>query len=225
MKKLSFLFALMLFIAAQAKSQFLVGGNMSITSQNHISKSAIDETKSTLTTATILPRFGFITGNNWVGFEAGVTTLKLENPDFNNENSTDKLNLISISPFYRFIKKPTENMGIWLEAQGGVSFGSEKYNDEEISEYNGFSLGIRPGIIFYIGNHLSFEASFGRVGYNQIKVTSKANSDISETSSKLGFSLNNNNVDQLVNALLLQDEINISLPQGTGFMFGANWMF
>ncbi|MFN0215966.1 MAG: hypothetical protein ACKVT2_17030 [Saprospiraceae bacterium] len=201
----------------QANAQFLVGGNVGFSSMKETEEFGTDKEESKTTFVTVIPRLGYVFGNKWAGIDVGMTSVKSEFPDFQGGTTEDKLNLISISPFFRCIKKPTDNMGIWLEAQAGAAFGKDEEDGREENKYSIIHAGIRPGVIFYVGNNLTFEASFGRLGFNQTTVKDADNSDSKTTTSRFGLDLNNNNF----NIGILGESLSIT----SGFLFGVNWTF
>lgn len=215
MKNLITFCTLFLFgLSTQLNAQFLVGGNIGFNTSKNTSERGSDESESKSTIISVIPRLGYVFGDNWAGLDAGVMNMKSESPGFPSGTDENTANLISITPFFRHIQKPTENFGIWIEAQAGAAFGKTQNNGEDDAKISAFGAGIRPGVIFFIGEHLSFEASFGRLGFNQTTVTDANDSDIKDTTSEFGLSLNNNG-------------IGIS-PLGvisSGFTFGVNWMF
>jgi hypothetical protein len=79
-------------------------------------------------------------------------------------------------------------------------------------------------VIFYIGDKLSFEASFGRLGFSQTTVEDAEDSDYKVKTSEVGFSANNNGVD-LAPLYFFDNEEPQFLKFNSGFMFGVNLMF
>lgn len=162
-----------------------------------------------------MPRLAYASGNLWYGLDAGVTLIN-EKDDFGGTPDEYKTTIASVSPFIRYTKRPVDNFGIWIEGQAGASFGGEKDNDgNKTAEYSGFNVGARPGVIFFIGDHLSFEASFGRLGYTSFTVTNPNESREKETISQAGLMLNSNS--------LILDETALSISNA--FQFGVNWLF
>jgi len=215
-------FALALFFMSAAtilQAQFLVGGQLGFNSSKFKEQDGNSTEESTLTTTTVIPRLGFAFGNMWAGLDVGITSAVSKEPTFSGGTDEDKATSTNIGGFLRFIKKPTDNMGIWAEVQAGAGFGKSTNNGQDDAKFTSVSAGIRPGVLFFIGEHLSFEASFGRLGFNSttIKDASTANSDYKVTNSNVGLSLNSNNY-QLN---FINEDFNIT----GGFNFAVNWMF
>jgi hypothetical protein len=202
-----------------ANGQWILGGNFAITSQKSLLEAGSSDIETSLVGIVVLPRLSYsLKESQWLGLETGLISTYSDRPGFSGSNTDEVQQLFSISPFYRHIFKPADILGIWIEAQGGAGFGSSRTGGEKDDKYSTFAAGIRPGIILFIGQHLSFEASFGRLGYSYIKVKDAGGSNDAQSYSELGFSFNS--VNNPVNLLLLDR------PQAIGgFYFGINWKF
>jgi len=197
MKKILTLTALFLFaFTTMTKAQFVLGGNIGFSSNTSKDEPSGDERKST--SINLVPRLGYIFGDNWAGLEVGFNSSTQEGPT-GLKNTT---NLTTIAPFFRHNFVNANNMGVWLEAQAGMTFGKSEFDGTETSKFSGFGAGLRPGVIFYVTDHLSFEASFGRLAFSQLKEEDPDNSDNSTTDTDFGFELN-----------------------GSTFLFGVNYSF
>jgi len=176
-------------VSTIASAQFILGGQFTFSTSTDKDE---DDDKFTTTSVTLLPRLAYDLGNNWwVGGDVGVTLLS-QKEEFGGFETKSNVTLFTVSPFARRIWKPLDNMGIWLEGQAGASFGGLKEEDEKTEEYFIFSAGIRPGVIFFIGDRLSFEASFGRLGFSSISTTYPDRDDDKDTTSQFGLAINNN---------------------------------
>lgn len=216
-KPLLLLFFTVIYLSANG--QWILGGNFAITSQKSQLESGSSNVETSLTGIAVLPRLSYtITETQWLGLETGLVSTFYNRPDFNGGNLDEVKQLFSLSPFYRHIFKPAEILGIWVEAQAGAGIGSSRINSEKDDTFSAFTAGIRPGILIWAGKHLSFEASFGRLGYSFVKVKDAAGSADTQTYSEFGFSFNS--INNPIN-LLLQES-----PQPIGgFQFGVNWKF
>lgn len=214
MKKISLL-VLFATIATTVSAQFLLGGQFNISSVKDKSKGGSNDTEQTATIVMLMPRLAKVSGNMWYGIDAGLT-LASNKYGYGNSSSKSSTTIFNVAPFLRYIKRPVENIGIWIEGQAGHSFGSSKNDDgEKTAQYTGFNVGVQPGVVFYIGNHLSFEASFGRLGYITASIADPDNSSDKTTTSQVGLILNNN-------ALMLEETI---AGLSNSFQFGVNWLF
>lgn len=197
MKKILTLSAIFFFaFSTMTQAQFVLGGNIGFSTDKVTDEPSGDERKST--TINLVPRLGYIFGNNWAGIEVGINSTTSEDA----AGVEEKISLTTVAPFFRHNFVNANNMGIWLEAQAGAVFGKSEYDGDETAKYTGFGAGLRPGVIFYVGNHLSFEASFGRLGFTQLKIADPDDSDLNTTFSDFGLELN-----------------------GDTFLFGVNWSF
>lgn len=203
-------------VANIASAQFILGGQFTLgvqTDKDEYDVGDDDETKTTV--VAIVPRLIYDRGDNlWIGGDVGVTFVT-EKDNFGGEDDTDKSTLFSLAPFARYIWKPADKVGIWCEGQIGVNFGSREINDDKIAEFFGFGAGVRPGVIFFIGDRLSFETSFGSLGFSSFRSTDPDNSENKNTVSRFGLSANNNLGGT---SFLLGDPFSIG-----GFTFGVNY--
>jgi len=197
MKKLLTLTILFLFaFATISQAQFVIGGGIGFSDKNTKDEPSGDVNKHT--TINVVPRLGYIFGDNWAGIEIGINSTTHESTD----GRKDKTNLTTIAPFFRHNFLKANNMGIWMEAQAGVVLGKSDYDGTDYAKYTGFGAGIRPGVIFYVTNNLSFEASFGQFAFRQLKNENPDDSGIHSTDTEFGLNLN-----------------------GDTFLFGVNYSF
>jgi hypothetical protein len=207
------------FTALFAQAQWILGGNFSLSSSKSEYEAGINNSDISLVSISALPRLAYqVEKNQWIGLETGLVTIYSDRPNFGSGNIEERTRLFSISPFYRYIFKPSEIFGIWIEAQAGAGFGASRENGEKDDSYVTTSAGLRPGILFFINQHLSFEASFGNLGYSRITVKDAQGSNDRQTFSELGFSLNS--INNATNAILFDTPSSLG-----GFQFGVNWTF
>lgn len=218
MKKQLITLALFLGSITVTQAQVFLSGQFGFNTAKFKDQIGSSTEESTLTTTTVIPRLGFAFGNMIAGIDAGFTSTVSKEPTFSGTDE-DKASSTNIGGFLRFIKKPNDYMGIWAELQAGAGFGKSTNNGQDDEKFSSFSAGVRPGVIFYVGDHLSFEASFGRLGFSSttVKDASNTNSDDKVTYSNFGLSLNSNNY-QLN---FLNEDFSIT----GGFNFAVNWLF
>ncbi|HMX41492.1 MAG TPA: outer membrane beta-barrel protein [Saprospiraceae bacterium] len=212
---LSFLMA-----ATFAQAQFIVSGQLDFSSLKQKYSSTGSSEESSLTSLTLIPRLAYSFGDIWAGIDVGITNATSKSPNFTGGTDEDKYSIISVGPFVRFIKRPSDRMGVWAELQAGFGSGKSTSNGTDEYKYSSISAGLRPGVIFFISDRLSFEASYGRLGFNSTtqKPASGNTSDEKVTTSNFGLGLNSNNYQ--VNFLNEED-----LRLTGGFNFAVNWMF
>lgn len=209
------LLALFSAFALVAQAQFLLGGQFNFSSIKDKEEGGIEDSEETITNITVMPRLAYVNSDMWYGIDGGVTLIK-DKFEAGGQSSETKSTLASVAPFFRWVKRPVDNLGLWVEVQAGASFGSEEDEDgNKTAELSGFGVGVRPGVILFVGQHLSFEASFGRLGYRSVTMKNPDDSNDKETISQFGLMLNDN-------SLTLNDAL---LNVSGGFTFGANWMF
>lgn len=188
-------------VAAAAHGQIFVSGLYNLSSSNYKSESPSLTQKTSETNVTFIPRFGFVFGNWIAGGDAGFSSItersKVTPGTGDNKTVTTQT---TIGPFVRYVRRPVEWLGLWGEFQTGIQFGAQRVNGDRYYRQNGFGAGLRPGVMFFLGKHLSFEASYGNLSF----VTSKATYEDDSTSRDTygGLELNNST-----------------------FLFGANWTF
>ncbi len=196
MKKVFTLTALLIFaLATLSQAQFVIGGNIGFSTGKFKVEPSGTESKST--SINLVPRLGYIFGNNWAGLEVGINSFTLEDA----AGRKNKTSLTTIAPFFRHNFVNANQMGVWLEAQAGAVFGKSEFDGTDTEKVSGFGAGVRPGVIFYVSNKLSFEASFGNLAFSSLKSESPTDSSFNETSTDFGLNLN-----------------------GGTFLFGVNWM-
>lgn len=203
---------------AALNAQVLLGGNFNILAikESKISGTQLGAYKMSM--ATLAPRLAFISGDQWYGFDVGVTAIKTSILDQPAPLQDARVNLFSASPFFRYLKKTNQYFGIWIEAQAGAGFGNETKEEIVIAKYVTFNAGLRPGVLFAVGKHLSFEISFGRFGYTQVTREDVLFPENRENRTDFGFSLNSNK-------LIVDAYVDNVIYFSNGFTLGANWQF
>ena len=196
------LIALLTGLFGTVQAQFILGGQFGFgttQSKSHTGSTSLETDKTS--TVTILPRLAYGFSDMWAGLDAGFVYSHSVRPNLPNSNTVVNTSLFKVSPFIRFIQKPVENIGIWEEAQISGAFGGSETNGSQSDKVSQVAAGIRPGVIFFAGKHLSFEASFGRFGFTSTRHTNPNNSDNYDTENYFGLDLNQT------------------------FIFGVNWAF
>lgn len=211
MKKLIFL-TLFCVNVSWVSAQFIVSGQFNFGVASEKEGDSDDRTSATL--VTVQPRLAFARGKWVFGGDVGATLLarKEEFGIFERRTNTT---LFTVGPFARRVWRPVDAMGVWLEGQVSATFGASEENDDKTADYFNLYAGIRPGVIFFIGRHLSFEASYGRLGFARGTVTYPTGEE-KQSSSQFGLLLNDN----AGTASLLDG----SAPS-SGFLFGVNYQF
>lgn len=205
-------------LATVVHAQLILGGQLTFgfaTDKSDYKFGSEDETRTTL--ISVLPRLAHDVGKNlWIGGDIGITYVTTSNDAWTTYKKK-KTTLISVGPFVRHIWKPVDRMGVLLEGKAGINVGDSKEDQTQTDVFFGFDAGIRPGVIFFIGDHISFEALVGRLGFSSFRNTELDKSDTKVTVNQFGFTLNNN-----LNGLsyLLDDKFSFG-----GILFGVNYRF
>jgi opacity protein-like surface antigen len=130
-------------------------------------------------TFTIAPRVGFFVSDNIaVGARLGYTS----NTDF----AETKTNTFEIGGFGRWYATPASQFSLMVEL--GVDYRSSSVEPDggEESKVNGFGIGVRPGISYFLSDNWAMEAMIGELGYE----TSKPDADGAESTDTFGLNLN-----------------------------------
>jgi hypothetical protein len=169
------------------KGKINFGGNIGFNMTKEDTRTADSITsQSTVRSFTILPMADyFLTEKIAVGIRTGVNFSKTETPGI----EPDKMirSVYVVNPFGRYYlwKYGSSNglfavagaVGIFADASLNVGFGKEKqYTGSDVVSANirNFSIGVSPGVFYYLTNRFSFEAKFGWLGY-KIEVTDGGN--------------------------------------------------
>lgn len=206
--------------ATFAQAQFIASGQFDIASQKYKVSGSGSSEESSRTAMTLIPRLAYSFGDIWAGIDIGISNVTDKDPNFSGGTDEDKYSTFFAGPFVRFIKRPSDRMGVWAELQAGFGSGKSTNNGQDDTKFNTLSAGIRPGVIFFISDHLSFEASYGRLGFSSVttKDAGANPTDAENTFTNFGLSLNSNNYQ--IN-FFNEDDLRIT----GGFNFAVNWMF
>ncbi len=192
MQKHTFFILFTFFFAHSLYAQVFLSGRVGMEFSNESLQIIDEDTKATA--FTFVPRIAKISGHWMFGLDIGFEHASAEDQDpFTGGTIEINTNNFIAGPFVRYVKKPNEFMGIWGEMQMGGSIGNEKYDGEKRLNLSGFYTGIRPGIIFYISKHLSFEGSFGSLSYssNRVKLDDSISPNAkADKTSRGGLSIN-----------------------------------
>jgi hypothetical protein len=172
------------------KAQLLLGGSYGLNyAKTNTPGATID--KETQLDYLIVPRIGVQKGAWWFGADLGIqgASEKDRNTVVNSEITSREL-AFQIGPFVRYVWRPTEFMGLWMEGQINGGFGSQYSNGDKFASIGAFNSQIRPGVLFFVGKHLIMEASFGQLGFQSSSVKLENNSNDKLTESEFGFNLN-----------------------------------
>jgi hypothetical protein len=168
MKKIIF-FVLLMNVVTTLSAQILVSGSYQLRGTASRFESTFGDEEVSNSTLVFLPRIGYAYKNFVFGVDAGFQR-------FSSNFETDleyRSWIVSAYPFARVIKKTNDYLGFWAEGQVGGAVGRYRFSGSSASDSGrlySFSTGIRPGVIFFVGKHLSFEASYGGLAFETLRI-------------------------------------------------------
>lgn len=165
MKKLIVMAAVALFGTQVAKAQlskgdFILGGNLNVSTTTDKQKGT--DNKTTNTTFGISPKVGMALNSNWI---VGV----FANTEFGTKKVNDlKTTTTSVTPGlfvrnYHMIGQ--SKFAFFAEGNAGYHFGQDKKDGTKLNTYNGFSVKVLPGITYFVSKHFMLEGAFGGLSY------------------------------------------------------------
>ena len=113
----------------------------------------------------VSPKAGyFVTDNIAVGLSLGYTNGKTEE-----DGAEDiKINEFEVGAFGRYYFTPASQFSIFGEL--GVGYGTIKQEQGDAeAKYNGFNVGLAPGVSYFISKNFALEATVGLLGYKSVK--------------------------------------------------------
>ncbi|MCD7973665.1 MAG: porin family protein [Candidatus Azobacteroides sp.] len=112
----------------------------------------------------LAPEFGyFIADNMAIGISVGFTYSSIDPEGVDSYSCTS----FGVAPYFRYYLVQSGNFGFYL--QGGLQFSTSKYDYDDAESTNYFNVGILPGISYSFSDRFCATASFGWLGYENIK--------------------------------------------------------
>ncbi|MEO0901297.1 MAG: outer membrane beta-barrel protein, partial [Bacteroidota bacterium] len=149
---------------------------------------------------TIAPIVGYTFSDNWiVGIIPSYTTFKREfnsfNSDFGSSTSEDNSESITLSSFVRRYFGINKSLALYLQGEVGYTrvWTEGIRGDEErfTSSQEGVSANIRPGISFFVSEHLAFESSVGSLSYSSFTQESGDGAETRRNNFNTNFNFSN----------------------------------
>jgi hypothetical protein len=145
------------------------------------------------------PAFGFFVANNFsinfaIGFDFSSEKYPYLTGSYESTNNT-----FSFSPFFKFHFPVSEKFGFNLPIYFKYAMGTQKTkydgSSENTRDLNTLAAGIKPGIYYFVSDHVALQANFGNLGYSVTQYTSpntkddqfQANFNFSSFNIGLGF--------------------------------------
>jgi len=176
-------------MAQPAGGQFFVGGNFNLYTTTDKSKAGgTTENNGTETFITILPMAGyFLSDRIAVGARAGLDAYIQKYPG----EDPDKYSsvIFVINPFARYYLISGTG-GLFAEAFLNAGFGTDKtfYEATTVSANTlNFSIGVAPGVYYYVTKKLALESKFGWFGFETD--VNKQDNDTKDIQSTFGLML------------------------------------
>lgn len=170
------------------KGNFLVGGNVGISSTTNKPNEDVDE-KLTTTSFNISPKVGYALSSTWI---VGV----FANAEFNNIKDVDgdvttkrKTNMIAPGIFVRHYHMLGESkVGLFGEANVAYGFGSTKLEDTKTASFTAIEANLVPGISYFVTKRLMLEGVFGGLTYRNETAKAEPAGTPKSTTSTFDFS-------------------------------------
>jgi opacity protein-like surface antigen len=182
MKKAIFTFSIILLttlaVNAQNSTEGFVKGNSFISGQVAVSSSATGDYKTT--SIDLSPSFGYFLSNNLaIGLQVGVTSYQ---ENFSGTNLKNKSGFTG-GVFARYYLNPTNRFTVFGSA--GLSLSSTN-NKTDSLKTTSYSLGVAPGISYFLSNHFAIETTIGSLGFSSSKPDVKG----ADATNSINFGLN-----------------------------------
>jgi len=135
----------------------------------------------------------FIKDNLAVGADLNFTNSTTHYVYENVDDSKIKSNTYGLGVFARRYVSIYDNFKFFLNGRIGYDYTRESYdsgNGDNTSHTNQISLGVAPGLVYFVNSHISIESQFGSLYYTHSDGVSEENSDAKSHSNDYGISLN-----------------------------------
>jgi len=167
---------------AQEKGQFWLGGTISYNSSD---QDDFIKTES----LRIGPRLGYGVSDNWA---IGLSLqYGLDNRRNNSEDTTYEYdrNSFSVSPYVRYTFLKKNILHFFAEGELGYAHGKTKYKNDYSpnQKWNNYSLGIRPGILLNLSNHIKATTTINILSVEYQKSDDQKNWSVNADSGSFSF--------------------------------------
>lgn len=172
---------------SQSNSESYSKGNLFVT--GGLSFESTSQGNVKVTEFGLLPQLGyFVNENIAVGVNLGLMQSKEKDSA---TNVSDNLNT-QLGAFARYYFNPKNKFSVFCQA--GLNYNVQ--NDKIAkSTVNSFDFSISPAINYFLSDHFSIEAAFGKIGFNN----EKANVENAVAKKKIDFNVNLNAVNFSLN--------------------------
>lgn len=192
------------------KGTWNIGGNLSLTFSENENVFNEQQSSNNLKNfnITIQPNIGYAIGKNLMlgssiglGFGSGDSSSRTGGLPDNLSSAESESTSWNIAPYVRAFLPIGKRAAFYVQGEVGYSASKSSSSSEQNSFINtnesrntGYSAGLRPGLTYFITNHLALETQLGFLGYSTNTFESKDENDtVSRTSENGNFGFNFNN--------------------------------
>lgn len=121
----------------------------------------------------INPNCGYFVAENFmIGLGLGYDMNSTKTKGIGNNEDKVTVSAFNVGPFARYYMMPVKNMGAFMQGNIAVGFGKTKTEEtvggtttsDEI-KMTAFVVGVTPGLVFFVGEKVAFEASIGGLSF------------------------------------------------------------
>lgn len=159
--------------AQQKKALISVGGEIGYSYSSCLENNAYGPYENSVSQYLINPRIGyFLSKDVELGIGLGFSHKK-NITEGENADSENKENIFSVNPFGRYYNYFNEDLGLFLELNLMYGFGYSEYTSSSVIEnefdITSYSIKLNPGIVYYLSDIISINASINFIEYQNTK--------------------------------------------------------
>ncbi len=205
-----------------ANAQYWIGGNVGFSQLEDSGNESFTASNDRPLRLYFGPNVGYDFNDKWaLAISLSYSRSETDNNTRYNDayfGDHSTINSFSVTPYVRYSFAKSGMVSFFVD--GGMSFGWGKDDTNSVTEYtdgkkrdqsqvektNSFSIGLRPGMLINLSDHIALEMSLGFLGYTHEKRKydksgyisdndpSYSNSSVSQTNNGFGFCENGGNV-------------------------------
>lgn len=198
MRSLSFLLCLAAGFTIHAQDTGFISGNVSFATTKIDAEGTLFDEQ--LTTGSFGPAIGYnLSPTHVVGIALGISSSTRDYsvmPSETQLDATEKRSMVTIAPFYRYMKSVNDRFLLYGQAKVGFGFGKETsevagVNSQQEVDLSALDLRIGPGLVYVVADRWALSADWGVLGHVSEKRTMAVMSgDVEYTTSGFEASLN-----------------------------------
>ncbi|CAL2091146.1 outer membrane beta-barrel protein [Tenacibaculum sp. 190524A02b] len=150
------------------------------------------------------PKIGYTISNNLVvglGLRYGYHQHENRNIDNStlNNNSTNVNNSFTIAPYIKKYFSISERFLLSLQGELSYLYSQSKLknsinNRENKNGFDRYSIGIRPGVTYFVSKNIALEANLGFLGYTTSSPKNYENRNVKASNNNFSFNFNSSNI-------------------------------